>query len=541
MKIFNSSRRVLVASMAALLLGAPDPTAAQGSSAGASAPKHGGSIAIAVAGTDLASLNTHISNTVGPLLLDDLWNDGLFGRDGEGRRTNRLAEGIKISDDGKTYTVLLRKGVKWSDGEAFTALDVAFNVELAKKYNRSWTTAGPLVESVATPDAHTVVLRLKEPFSPLLGLLGKNTFPLLPKHIYSVGDPATNPANRKPTGLGPFVLASWDQGQRITFERNPNFWDSPKPYLDGVVVSLIPNEQQQINALLNQEVQWAQLSNSQVKRVETQGGASGVKVWKPKFGTVASMLIDFNTASGPVADKKVRTALFRAIDRERIVKDAYNGHATVMKSAISPSFGELYSPAVDYTKSHPYDPVAAGKLLDEAGYPLKDGTRFNLTLTFPTSFPIYPFDATARIVAAQWEKIGVKVTLAGFDMGVYVDRVYTKRDFEASLIALSASVDPVLGVDRSFVCNARRVAFVNPTGFCDERFDTLAKKASRVPAAERQAVYKLYEELINDALPQIGLAEGVTSIGVSTKLHGLDAQLNISYDVHPNWAEVWVK
>ena len=62
----------------------------------------------------------------------------------------------------------------------------------------------------------------------------------MPKHIYETGDPAINPANRMPVGLGPYKLQSWEQGRQLISVRNDNYWDQPKPYLDEIVVALIP-------------------------------------------------------------------------------------------------------------------------------------------------------------------------------------------------------------------------------------------------------------------------------------------------------------
>lgn len=529
-----------VVGLVTLVAACGSPNTADDSGGAGAKPKRGGSVTLAVAGgSELGNLNTQMISDTGPLTIADLWADGLFSYDGEGKRVNHLATGVELSEDRRTYTLTLRENVKFSDGTPFSSADVAFNLEVLAKFNTYLTSVLPKIKDVETPDDSTVVVTLKEPFAPFLDALDKEVFPILPKHIYDNGDPATNPANQRPVGAGPFKIESRRGGQSITLVRNPHYWDAPKPYLDKVFVKSIPDAEQQANALMNGEVDWVRLSHPNVKEVQNardkQIEARSLKTPAPE-----TLLLDLNVArGGPLAEPEVRKALYTAIDRSKIISDAYHGLATQPRSAIPAVFDDLYNPVVDYTKLYPFDAAKAGRMLDAAGYPMKGDSRFSITLSYQSGDPEYPFDAAARIVAAQWKKIGVDLKLEGLDGQVWIDKVYKKRDFDVSLVSLTGRTDPVLGVDRSFLCNDEHLPYVNPTGYCDPEFDAVALEAQQAPENERRAIYGRYEQVIADALPQLPLAQAKQFEGVSTKFGGLEKQFDFAYNEHANWAEAW--
>lgn len=503
----------------------------------ADAPKHGGSVVLTMDTTGMAVLNTQLTSFSPALWMADLWADGLMAKDSSGRRIPHLATSWTIADDGKTYTFKLRQGVKWSDGEPFSAADVAFTLEAFGKLNTYLSKLVPLLTGVETPDDATVVVHLSRPVTAALDLFDKENFPIMPKHVYAGTDIVTNPANRKPVGLGPYRLDAWELGRSLTYVRNPNYWDQPKPWLDSVLVAVIPSPQQQLNALIQGEVDWVQLDFTQIQRAEEAAKTGKIRVVKFSMNAPERSSLDFNMRRAPLGDVRVRQALFRATDRKRISEDAYRGLAFPATSAIPTQFRDLYDPSVNYNTMYPYDPQQAGKLLDEAGLPLRDGKRFSVELTYPA---VSPFDAIAKSIAAQWKEVGVDVTLAGLDAQIWTDKVYRKNDFDVSLISLTGRSDPTLGVDRSFVCNQAHVPYTNPTGYCNPELDKIAAAAAAAPQEQRRALYKQYEEIVARDLNEITLTNAPTYNAVSTKFANLDAQLDIAFNEHPNWAEAWL-
>ncbi|MQA97914.1 MAG: ATP-binding cassette domain-containing protein [Streptosporangiales bacterium] len=230
--------------------------------------------------------------------------------------------GSRLSKDRKTYTFKLREGVKWSDGRPFGADDVVYNLTEMAKFNTYLTSVLPIMDDVEKIDANTVEVHPKYPYTPFLKSIDVSAFPLVPKHVYERGNPATNPANVKPVGLGPFTLKEWKRDQSLTFVRNPNYREKPKPYLDEVVVALMQDERQQVNALLKGEVHFVQVPLSQLARVRQNAEQANVRTLQLDVPAPGRMVIEFNLKREPFDDPKVRQALFVAIDRQRIARDA---------------------------------------------------------------------------------------------------------------------------------------------------------------------------------------------------------------------------
>jgi peptide/nickel transport system substrate-binding protein len=500
-------------------------------------PVRGGTVVAALNATTIPTLNTQLTSSVPALFAADVWADGLMTYDREGKRLPRLASRWDVSEDGKTYTFHLREGVKWSDGTPFTAEDVVFTLKDFGKFNTYLTKLMPLIEEASAPDAKTFVLKLKQPLTATLDLFDKEVFPLMPKHVYAGQDIATHAANRAPVGLGPFKFKSWESGQSITFVRNEHYWENSKPYLDSVVFALIPAAQQRLNAIVNGEVNWFRPEVVQVKATQDAAKNGKIKVVQIVNNAPETAVVDLNMTRGPTSNIKVRQALFHAIDRQRIVQDVYQGLADTAKNAIPTQFKNLHDTSINYDTLYAYDPVKAGKILDEAGFPLKDGKRFSIELTVIAK---PPYDAVAQVVQSQWAAIGIDVKLSALDQQIWTDKVYTKRDFDGSVISLTGRTNPVLGVDRSFVCNEGSVPFANPTGYCNPEFDKVALDASAAPLSEQKAHYRKYAEIVARDLNQLALTNAQVFEAVTTNLKGLDAQFNFSFNTHPNWAEAWL-
>ena len=167
--------------------------------------------------------------------------EGLYGYNLDFSLRPQLALSHTVSADGKEITFKLRRGVKWHDGHAFGADDVAFSLTTLKTtHPRGRATFANVQEAVAL-DPETVVLRLRAPAPYLLNALAGQESPIFPKHIYDGSNPTANPHNLAPIGTGPFVLKEWNRGSHMILERNPEYWDAGKPYLDRIIVNFIPD------------------------------------------------------------------------------------------------------------------------------------------------------------------------------------------------------------------------------------------------------------------------------------------------------------
>lgn len=209
--------------------------------AATAAPKRGGTF-IVVAGTDPGHLNPAIS-TSGALhfVAGSLYN-GLVALDKSFQPEPELAQSWVVSEGGKTYTFKLRPGVKWHDGQPFTAADVKFTFEelLLKYHARTKTGLEPTLAGIDTPDNLTAVFRFQAPYAPLLQQLNVIEAPILPKHLYAGSDPQNNPANLKPVATGPFKFVEYKKGQQVTMARNQDYFKAGLPYFDKLVFSIVP-------------------------------------------------------------------------------------------------------------------------------------------------------------------------------------------------------------------------------------------------------------------------------------------------------------
>lgn len=140
-----------------------------------------------------------------------------------------LAESWSISEDAKTYTFKLRKGVTWHDGKPFTSADVLFSIEMLKQTHARARNNLVQVDKVEAPDDYTVVFTLKQPFGPFLGIFEVGSMPMVPKHLYEGTDWKTNPYNNAPVGTGPFMFKEWQKGSFIRLVKNPNYYEKESP------------------------------------------------------------------------------------------------------------------------------------------------------------------------------------------------------------------------------------------------------------------------------------------------------------------------
>ncbi len=380
-----------LACLAAFVFGGAGLAQAQGT------PKRGGTAVIGVSVVG-ATLNTQLTSAVTPLIIADLWADGLYKYDKTGGKKPQLASSWDISKDGKVYTFHLRPNLKWSDGHPFSSEDFAFTLSAFAKFNTYLVKVLPNIDHAETPDANTFVVYLKEPQSSALEAFDKEIFPVMPKHIYGGKDIPSNDANRAPVGMGPFKFVKWEEGRGITFDRNEYYWDQPKPYLDSVVAVFIPAVQQQQNALYRGEIDVLRPALPQVGRTIEQAKAKNAfEVREIKVNAAERLSLDVNITREIFNKPLVRQALLVGIDRERISKDVYQGLAFPAMNAIPEQFPMLTDTSVDYNKQFAYDPVKAGKMLDEAGYPLKDGKRFALNFLAAVNADAFYAEPSAQI------------------------------------------------------------------------------------------------------------------------------------------------
>jgi len=434
--------------------------------------------------------------------------DGLLDYDANLNPVPALATGWETSADGLTLTLKLRPGVTWHDGKPFTSADVKWTLEEVWKkiHPRNQATFGK-VTSVDTPDATTVVLHLSQPSVAILSSLNSNGAQVLPKHLYEGTDILNNPYNNKPVGTGPFVFKEWNRGNYIVLERNPNYWDTGKPYLDKVIFKVIPDAAARAAALEKGEVQYGVLSPVPLKDAERLAKLPGLKVTTAGYEWLSPWLFaDFNVDRPHLKDVKVRQALAHAIDRNTISKVVWYGFA---QPAISPVPSSLTAFHDAGGIAYPFDPKKAEALLDEAGYKRgPDGTRFTLDIDYIPYGDDYK--RTAEYLKQALKRVGVEANVRSQDTSAFTKRVYGDRDFDISIVWFAAFSDPQVGVNRAYWSGSigKNIPWTNGSGYRNADVDALiAATQGEADVKKRIQLFKDLQKIVLTDLPTLPLVE----------------------------------
>ncbi|MFC6663445.1 ABC transporter substrate-binding protein [Deinococcus multiflagellatus] len=387
-----------------------------------------------------------------------------------------LAESWTISEGGKVYTFKLRQGVKWSDGQAFDADDVIFtyknmimNPEARAGDPGNFKLGGEAV-TIAKVDAMTVRFTLPRPAPAFL--LQQRYF-IMPQHkLAKYGQengakPAdingawpTNVAEGEVVGTGPFKLANYTAGQKVTLTRNPNYWKvdaagTKLPYLDKLEFLIIRDPQAQVAQFLAGNLDQLNISGAQfpdLKQKEVAGAPFKVVRSTALFGSPPFVAYNFDAKNPALAkvfsDVRFRRAMQLAVNRERIIDSVYNGLASLPGHGVAPANKAFY---VNTTRQlGEFDLAAAGRALDAMGLNRKNaagirllpnGQPLEIDLTYGTDSAVYPPIAT--ILQSDFAKVGVKVNLKGI-LSSRLLATGQSGDWEMILHAFGDQPDPEL-------------------------------------------------------------------------------------------------
>ena len=432
-----------------------------------------------------------VSNGPTQLVAGDIY-ESLLRYDTDLNPQPSLAKSWEISEDGLTYTFQLREGVKWHDGEPFTAADVVFSADkFLRKTHARLRVSLEHVESITAPDDYTVVFQLKEPFGPFIGVFEAGTMPMIPKHIYEGTDYANNPANNTPIGTGPFKFDKWEKGSYIHLVKNEDYYLDGQPYLDEIYYRVIPDAAARAVAFENGEVNvlpGGSIENWDVARlVKMDNVCSTGKGWE-YFAPHA--LAWLNNREGPTANKEFRQALMYAMDREFVKDVIWNGYGKVATGPIS-SRTKFYS---DDVPQYDYNPDKARELLAGMGY---DGT--------PVRILPLPYGETwqrwGEAMKQNLEEVGVKVEMVASDVAGWNQKL-GDWDYDIAFTYMYQYGDPALGVARNYLTAniAKGSPWNNVEGYDKPGLDDKWAAAAIEPNVEkRQALYdEIQKEIVED-------------------------------------------
>jgi peptide/nickel transport system substrate-binding protein len=459
--------------------------------------------------------------------------DGLLSFDAERKPVPRLAVAWDASPDGLTVTLDLRPGVKWHDGQPFGAADVAFSLqEIWRKYNARGRSTFANVDRVETPNPQRVVLKLARPAPYLFSALGSIESQVLPQHLYQGSNPLLNPKNTAPVGNGPFRFVQRQRGSHIVLERNPDYWDKGRPLIDKLIFRIVPASA--AAALETGEAHLAvspTVPLSDIARLRDDPRFVVSELDEPF--TAGLNAFEFNLDRPVLRDVRVRRAFNHALDRGFILRNVFHGHGRVAESPIPASMAEFFT---DDVPKYAFDPKQAEALLDAAGLPRgADGVRLSLRCDPNPNGEMVQVAQYARSALAR---VGVRLEVRNQDFPEYVNRLYTRRDWDTAIVGGSMGPDPAIGTQRWYWSKNFRpgVAFSNGTHYESAEVDAALESAQvELDPAKRRAHYHRFQRLVQTDLPRIPLISTTRVVVSSRQVHDF---INSAEGLYGNFADV---
>lgn len=323
-----------------------------------------------------------------------------------------LALSWKANDDASVWTIKLREGVKFHNGNPFTAEDVVYSFDFCKADGRGWADSLGNFESWRAVDDYTVEVKTIIPDVLLPSHL--RNIAIIDKETLEGQDPEYIENNV--VGTGRYKLVEYVKDDRVVLEVNEDYWGE-KPEIDRVVFRPIPQAGTRTASLMAGEVDLISnvpvrdaemLENRDDVEVVTEGGISTMMFamgqTEENPSPNAPMPIKSPDGSNPMAKRDVRKAIIHAINEKEIIDKIMGGYASLAPTPVPEGFNG-YNPSL---KKYEYNPARAEQLLDAAGYPRQaDGYRFEITLDAPNDRYINDA-AIATAVAGYLEKVGIK-------------------------------------------------------------------------------------------------------------------------------------
>jgi peptide/nickel transport system substrate-binding protein len=501
-----------------------------GLASAAEAPRRGGTFIMANT-ADPVTLNPTLTTTVQAIYVTSMVMNALVAHDLSLNPIPDLARSWTISDDGLTIRFDLVRNATWHDGKPFTSADVKFTFDEALiKYHPLGKTAYAAVESIQTPDPHTVVFRFKHSAPAFMNIIGAYAGTIIPKHLYEGTDLTKNPLNAQPVGTGPFRFKEWVKGSHIALERNPNYFKAGKPYLDRIVVKVVPDPGARMVAFEAGELDYLPYFGTPLHEVpRIQRMPDSEVTFAPGFSSI--FMLWFNLRKAPLSDLRVRQAIAHAVDRQAILDKAAFGVGKLASGPIASGTKWAFHPNLP---RYARDLARANRLLDEAGYRRgPDGTRFKISLLSDAA-GVGP--ATGEIVREQLREVGIALELRPMEAAAFYDRMFVQWDYDMAFQEAATGPDPAIGVARLYITsNIRRVPFTNGTGYSNPEADDLFAQGAKEPSvAKRGAIYRKLQEILVRDLPMIWLWEQAYPVAYKKRFAEVVSSPYSNMDLHEN-------
>lgn len=441
-----------------------------------------------------------------------------------------------VSADGKKITLRFKDGFKWEDGQPVTSEDFKFTWQfIMNPDTKAQTTAGwNQIDSVDTPDKLTAVVNLKEAFVPFVATT--LTFPVLPKHaLEGVKDPANSAFARKPVGNGPFMFKEWVPGDHITVVANPNCPIQPK--VQSIVFKFVPDVNTLVALIRTGDVDVAyDLGEAQASEIKKIDGVKLISIPGVNIERYYFNLRDPKDLSKPhpiFSDINVRKAIAMGMDRFTACKTVLQG------------FGKPAVTEVDNTPwantdlaPVPYDPEAAKKLLDDAGWKvgptgIREKNGVKLSFRHSTTAGNQTRENLQLLFQQNLKDIGVEMVIQNYPAATLFGGCSSNGVFGTGNFDMIGFANKPVGIDLAaewsdfFLTSSIKDCQTNPAGsnawgFSNKDVDAeFAKVLSELDPAKRLAAIKNVQKLIYDQYQVLYVYDRTDNYAVSDRVSGV--------------------
>lgn len=466
----------------------------------------------------------------------------------DGQPVPGLADSWERAEDGVTYTFHISPDATFHDGSPVTANDVAFsldaqlNPDTGSQYTSSVDAA---VASYRVIDDKTIEIVSDGPranflFDLIAPVVQKALWEGVPFAEWAADPGSTGQDPTRVVGSGPFKFVEWVQGDHVTLERNPDYWDTVAgkvPTIERLTMQVFPDETTQVQALRTGQIDFIDKAPpSEVDGLSTTEGI--VTSTFPTFD-FGFYYMNLDPEKTPIfQDHAVREALFRALDREAIIENIFLGFGEVAVGTQS-LLSAAYAPD-RIENAYPFDLDAAKALLEEAGWVdgdgdgirEKDGVPLQFQLTYTEGVTTY--EQLVPYLQQQWREVGADMQPNPVPFPTLLEAITETHDFDAALLGFNWVADP--DQKAMFACDQYNGGF-NAGRYCNEDYDDIAYAADRELDPERRLEMLIEaSNIVWNDLP-IGIYRfGEDTAASTARLHNF----------HPNdyayvvWAMPWV-
>lgn len=510
-------------------------------------PVPGGTLVYASGDAEPACLDPHVGGNYPQALIATQYLESLVSLDREGAVIPWLAESWSEAEDGLSWDVTLRPGVRFSDGTELTSEAIKANIEHLKDPDTASSTgylAVGKVDSVELVDELTARLHLSAPDSALLASLSQPWT--------AIQSPTALQRSREencenPVGTGPFVVESWTKQHSVTLVRNedhvPTLADTENDgvaYLDAIEWRFIPDSATRYAALQAGEVDV--MDNAQPDSIVAARDGEGIgEIDAPRPG--ASNRIELNSGKAPFNDERVREAFVRAAEVDAGIESLFFGTAERSYSVLS-SVEPLALSEPDHFRT---DPDRAAELLDQAGwsefdaegYRVKDGERLSLSFPVSTNQSIPAEVSLFEQIQASVRRVGIEVVLQPLDLSSWYGALFANEYDLVSAPYTKVGPDVLRIVYHSdSITPAPSGYFANLAQLSDPELDRLLTEASEVrDRDERAALYEQAQRIILSGHYALPLYDQQNHFLHRAEVQGLRAMPTVST---PTFHSAWL-